>query len=374
MAKNDYYELLGLQKGASDDDIKKAFRKQALKYHPDRNPDNKEAEEKFKEINEAYQVLSDPQKKAQYDQFGTTDFNSGGGSGDFGGFDFSDFGGFGDIFGSFFGGGYGGRRNGPQQGDDLEYNLTLTFEEAVFGIQKEISIHRNERCETCGGTGAKPGTSPKTCDKCHGSGQIKVQRNTPLGSFVTQSVCDRCSGTGKIISEHCPKCHGTGKTRRQEKITLDIPAGVDNGNVITKRGYGEMGINGGPPGDLHINLRVAPSEVFKRKGFDIFIETHISFGKAALGAEIKVPTIDGDVKYKIPAGTQSGTVFRLKGKGVTRVNSYGRGDQLVNVIVDIPKSLNEKQKEALRLYMEASGEIEEEKKTFFGKKKGQKNN
>lgn len=375
MAKKDYYELLGLQKGASDDDIKKAFRKLALQYHPDRNPGNKEAEEKFKEINEAYQVLSDPQKKAQYDQFGTTDFNGGGGgNGDFGGFDFSDMGGFGDIFGSFFGGGFGGRRNGPQQGADLEYNLTLTFEEAVFGKQKEFSIHRNEKCETCGGSGAKPGTSPKTCDKCHGSGQIRVQRNTPLGSFVTQSTCDKCSGTGKIISEHCHKCHGSGKTRRQEKITIDVPAGVDNGNVMTKRGYGEMGINGGPPGDLHINLRVTPSAIFKRKGADLFIENHISFGKATLGVEIKVPTVDGDVKYKIPPGTQSGTVFRLKGKGVTRLNGYGKGDQLVTVIVDIPKALNEKQKDALRLFMEASGEIDEEKKSFFDKIKGHKNN
>lgn len=365
MAKKDYYELLGLEKGASDEEIKKAFRKSALKYHPDRNPGDKEAEEKFKELNEAYQVLSDPEKKAQYDQFGTTDFNGSGFGGGSGGFDFSGFGGFGDIFDSFFGGGFGGssRRNGPQQGEDLEYALNLTFEEAVFGTEKQITITRSENCEKCSGTGAKAGTHPKTCDKCGGAGQIRVQRNTPLGNFVSMSACDKCGGKGTIITDPCSECKGKGKLRKQRKIKINVPAGVDTGNVIPIRGQGEHGVNGGPAGDLYISLRVAAHPTFKRRGFDIYIDTHISFGKATLGTELKVPTIDGDVKYDVPAGTQPGTVFRLKGKGVPRVNGHGRGDQYVNVIVDIPKNLNLKQKEALVMYMEASGEIEEKEVT-----------
>jgi molecular chaperone DnaJ len=371
MAKKDYYELLGLQKGASDDEIKKAFRKLAIKYHPDKNQGDKEAEEKFKEINEAYQVLSDPEKKANYDQYGTADFNGGGFGG--GGFDFNDMGGFGDIFESFFGGGFssgGRRRNGPERGADVEYNLNLTFEEAVFGVEKEISINRHERCETCSGSGAKPGTSPKTCDKCGGSGQVRVQRNTPLGSFVSVNTCDKCGGKGKLVSDPCPTCRGTGKERKNRKIKINVPAGVDTGNVIPLRGHGEHGANGGPPGDLYVNIKVASHPQFKRKGFDIYIDRHISFAKASLGCELRVPTVDGEVKYDVPAGTQPGTVFRLKGKGVPRVNSSGRGDQYVNIIVDIPKNLNDKQKEALKMFMEASGESihgEDGKKSFMNK-------
>lgn len=367
MANKDFYEVLGIRKGASDEDIKKAFRKLALQYHPDRNKDNKEAEEKFKEINEAYQVLSDPQKKAQYDQFGTTDFGAGAG-----GFDFSEMGGFGDIFESIFGGGFGGRgrRNGPTKGADLEYNLNLTFEEAVFGVEKEITINRSEKCEVCNGSGAKPGTSAKTCDKCGGAGQIKIQRTTPLGNFVSMVPCDKCGGAGKVISDPCHHCHGKGKERKQITIPITMPAGVDTGNVLPLRGKGEAGANGGPYGDLYIKIRVAPHATFKRNGFDINMDTHISFAKAALGTEINVPTIDGEVSYKIPAGTQSGTKFRLKSKGVPKLNSTGRGDQYVNVIVDVPKTLNEKQKEILKLYMEASGEIPESgKKTFKDKLK-----
>ncbi|MCM8710403.1 molecular chaperone DnaJ [Clostridium sp. SYSU_GA19001] len=370
MAKKDYYEVLGLQKGASDDEIKKAFRKLAIKYHPDKNQGNKEAEEKFKEINEAYQVLSDPEKKAQYDQFGTTDFSGGGGFQ--GGFDFSDIGGFGDIFESFFGGGFGAgrRRNGPERGADIEYSLNLTFEEAVFGAEKEIAVNRYERCETCSGNGSKPGTSPKTCDKCNGSGQVRVQRNTPLGSFVSVNTCDKCGGKGKLITDPCPTCKGTGKERKHRKIKINVPAGVDTGNVIPLRGHGEHGVNGGPPGDLYVNIRVSSHPTFKRKGFDIYIDRHISFAKAALGCELKVPTVDGEVKYEVPAGTQPGTVFRLKGKGVPRVNSSGRGDQYVNIIVDIPKTLNEKQKEALKMFVEATGEAREDgKKSFMDKLK-----
>ncbi|GAA0718854.1 molecular chaperone DnaJ [Clostridium malenominatum] len=372
MAKKDYYEVLGLQKGASEDEIKKAFRKLAIQYHPDKNQGNKEAEEKFKEINEAYQVLSDPQKKAQYDQFGTADFQGFEGGG-FGGFDFSDMGGFGDIFDSFFGGGFGGggrRRNGPQKGADLEYTINLTFEEAVFGAEKEINLTRSETCETCTGSGAKPGTQPKVCPKCNGSGQVKVQRNTPLGSFVSVSTCDTCSGKGNVVSDPCPECRGKGTLRKQKKIKVKVPAGVDNGNAIPIRGQGEAGTNGGPSGDLYASIRVAPHQFFKRKGFDIYIDTHISFSKAALGAELKIETVDGEVKYTVPAGTQPGTVFRLKGKGVPFVNGRGRGDQYINVIVDIPKTLNAKQKEALHAFMEASGEVEEtEKWGIFGKKK-----
>lgn len=355
MASKDYYSILEVAKGASDEEIKKAYRKLAMKYHPDRNQGDKEAEEKFKDINEAYQVLSDPQKKAQYDQFGTTDFN--GGFGGAGGFDFSGMGGFEDIF-DFFGGfsSRGSRRNGPERGSDLEYTLNLTFEEAVFGVEKEVSITKNEKCDSCDGSGAKPGTNKKTCDKCGGNGQVRSQRNTPLGSFVTTSTCDKCGGTGNVIESPCSACHGKGTVRKNKKIKINIPAGVDTGNVLPLRGQGEPGKNGGPNGDLYINIRVTPSQFFTRKGFDIYIEEHISFAKATIGTEIKVATIDGDVKYTVPAGTQPGTVFRLKGKGVTKVNGHGRGDQYVKIIVDVPKSLNEKQKEALLAFMEASGE------------------
>ncbi|MBU5591032.1 molecular chaperone DnaJ [Clostridium sp. MSJ-4] len=377
MAKKDYYELLGLEKGASDEDIKKAFRKLAIKYHPDKNQGNKEAEERFKEINEAYQVLSDPEKKAQYDRFGTTDFSGAGGFGDY---DFSGMGGFedlGDIFSSFFGGGFSGnrkRKNGPEKGSDLEYRINLTFEEAVFGVEKEIKIKRNESCETCGGTGAKTGKAKKTCDKCGGTGQMRVQRNTPLGSFVSVSPCDKCGGTGNIITDPCNSCNGTGKQKKERKITVKIPAGVDDGNVMPLRGQGEHGVNGGPPGDLYINIRVSPHSTFIRRGFDIYMDTHISMIKAALGTEIKVPTVDGDVVYTIPAGTQPGTMFRLKGKGVPKINSHVRGDQYINVIVDVPKHMNEKQREALKMFMEASGEkVEDEKKSgFMGKIFGNK--
>ena len=358
MANKDYYATLGLEKGASDDEIKKAFRKLAIKYHPDKNQGDKEAESKFKEINEAYQVLSDPEKKETYDRYGTVDFDgSGFGAGGFGGFDFSEMGGFGDIFESFFGGGGSGRRrNGPQRGTDLEYTVSLTFEEAVFGVEREISIDRSENCETCKGSGAKEGTSKKTCPTCNGQGQVRVQRQTPLGSFVSTSTCNTCNGTGSVIEEPCTSCHGRGHVRKTRKIKVNIPAGVDTGNVMPLRGQGNHGTNDGPPGDLYVRINVAPSKTFVRKGNDIYIDSHISMGKAALGTEITVATVDGDVKYNIPAGTQSGTLFRLKGKGVPRVNSSGRGDQYVKVIVDIPKNLNDKQKDALKAFMEACGE------------------
>lgn len=369
MAGKDYYEVLGVDRSATDAQIKSAFRKLAIKYHPDKNQGDKEAEKKFQEINEAYQVLSDPQKKANYDQFGTADFNGAGGFD--GGFDFSGMGGFGDIFDTIFGGGGGSssrRRNGPVQGNDIEYNLSLTFEEAIFGCKKEISITRSENCEECKGSGAEPGTTPHTCPQCNGSGQVRVQRQTPLGNFVSTTTCDKCGGKGKIIEKPCNTCRGKGNVRKNRKITVNVPAGVDTGNVMPLRGQGEHGKNGGPAGDLYIRIRVAPSKQFVRKGNDIYVDMHISMGKAALGTEIKVATVDGDVTYSVPEGTQSGTLFRLKGKGVPRVNSGGRGDQYVKVIVDIPKTLNEKQKEALRSFMEACGE--ETGKTEGKHKKG----
>ena len=369
MASKDYYEILGIDKGASEEEVKKAFRKLAIKYHPDKNQGNKEAEEKFKEVNEAYQVVSDPEKRARYDQYGTAEPGAGG----FSDFDFGDLGDLGDIFGSFFGGGFGGggrrRSDGPQKGNDIEYSINLSFEEAVFGCEKEISLSRSESCEACGGSGARAGSHPVNCDKCQGTGQVRVQRNSPFGSFVSMSTCDKCGGKGKVIADPCKECRGTGKVRKNRKIMINVPAGVDTGNVIPLRGQGEHGTKGGPPGDLYVNLRVAPHKSFKRKGFDIYIDAHISIGKATLGAEITVPTIDGDVKYTVPAGTQSQTVFRLKAKGVQRVNGHGRGDQYVNVVVDVPKNLNEKQRRALVEFMEASGELKDDsvKKSFMGK-------
>ena len=377
MANKDYYEVLGLQKGASEDEIKRAFRKLAVKYHPDRNQGNAEAEEKFKEINEAYQILSDPEKKAKYDQFGSAAFDGSGGfgAGGFSGFDGFDMGGFGDIFESFFGGGgSSSRRNGPVRGNDIEYTITLTFEEAVFGVEKEISVTRSENCEHCNGSGAEPGTNVKTCPTCGGSGQVRVQRQTPLGSFVSTSTCDHCHGSGKITETPCKECRGKGHIRKTRKIKVNIPAGVDTGNVMPLRGQGEHGLRGGSPGDLYVKINVTPSKTFTRKGNDVYIDAHISMAKAALGTEITVATVDGNVKYTVPAGTQSGTMFRLKGKGIQRVNSSGKGDQYVKVIVDIPKSLNKAQEEALYAFMKASGEEVDEatgthKKKLFGKNK-----
>ena len=377
MAKQEYYEVLGLTKGATDEEIKRAFRKLAIKYHPDRNQGDKTAEDKFKEINEAYQILSDPQKKAQYDQFGTTDFNGGAGGqgGAYGGYDFDGFD-VGDIFSQFFGGFSGGgsgrtqNPNAPRRGEDIEFYLDLTFEEAVFGTKKDITINVDDTCDTCNGTGAKQPSKKTTCPKCHGSGRIRTQRQTMFGNMMSETVCDVCHGEGEIIEDPCPTCRGKGRVRTKRKISVNIPKGVDNNNVIPLRNQGNEGYKGGPAGDVHLVLRVKPSKIFVRKGINVFIDKHIDIAQAALGIETRMPTVDGDVSYNVPAGTQSGTVFRLKGKGILQVNSKTdqRGDQFVNVIVDTPQKLNDAQKSALNAYLEASG-LTTEKKASGSKKK-----
>ena len=350
--KRDFYEVLGLSKGASDDEIKRAFRKLAMKYHPDKNPGDKEAEEKFKEINEAYAVLSDPEQKSKYDRFGHAgvDPNSFAGGGGFGGF-----GGFEDIFdmfGSAFGGGFGGfgggrRNNSPIKGSDIQKSMTIDFEEAAFGTKKQIRLTKNVKCKTCDGTGAAPGTSKKTCPKCGGTGEIRTQQRTPLGVFQSSSPCPDCNGTGEINESPCSDCGGTGRTRDTVTISVNIPAGVDDGSVIPIRGQGEPGINGGPDGDLYIVLNVRPHKLFERRGQDLWLEIPITFNQAALGDEIVVPTLEEKVSYKIPQGTQPGTVFRLKGKGIKNVRGSRKGDLYVKVSLEVPTKLNKKQKKAI---------------------------
>lgn len=372
--KRDYYEVLGVAKGASDDEIKKAHRKLAKKYHPDLNRDNPEAAEKFKELNEAYEVLSDKDKRAKYDQFGFAgvDPNYGAGQGGFGGFDMGD---LGDIFGSFFGGGFGGsssrsRRNAPQRGETLQQRVMLSFEEAAFGCEKEITISRTESCDACDGTGAEKGTSVETCSNCHGSGVVMQTQRTPLGMFQTQGACPNCRGTGKIIRKPCKKCGGTGKMRKSRTLKVKIPAGIDDGQSIQLRGQGNAGVNGGPSGDVIVTISIRPHPLFTRDGNNVICEIPISFPQAALGDTLQVPTIDGKVEYTIPEGTQTGTVFRLRGKGIQNVNGRGRGDQYVRVNIEVPTHLTDHQKHLLRDF-EASttDENQTQRKGFWDKVK-----
>ena len=363
MSKKDYYEVLGLDRNASQDEIKKAYRKLARQYHPDVNKGSDSAQ-KFKEVKEAYETLSDPEKRARYDRFGHADPNqsfSGGGA---------DFGGFSDIFDMFFGGGSRRNPNAPRQGADLQYSMTLQFEEAVFGKETDIFIPKEESCSTCGGTGAKPGTKPQKCSHCGGTGQLHMEQNTPFGRIVNRRVCHYCNGTGELIKEKCKTCQGKGKVKRQKKIHIKIPAGVDDGQQIRVAGQGEPGINGGPPGDLYVVLHIRPHEFFERDGEDIYCEMPLTFAQAALGDEIEVPTLHGNVKLKIPSGTQTGTKFRLRGKGVPNVRGRGQGDQHVIVRVVTPKNLTERQKQLLREFAELSGENgDEQHENFFSKVK-----
>ncbi len=364
MSKRDYYEVLGVDRNASTDELRKAYRKLARKYHPDVNKEA-DATEKFKEVKEAYDTLSDPQKKAHYDQFGHTDPQQG-----FGGAGAGDFGGFGDIFDMFFGG--GGRRNpnAPRQGADLQYTMTLQFKEAVFGKETEIEIPREETCDTCTGTGAKPGTRPETCSHCGGSGQVSIEQNTPFGRVVNRRVCHHCNGTGKFIKEKCSTCAGNGKVKKRKKINVKVPAGIDHGQQLRLAGQGEAGVNGGPPGDLFIVFNVKPHEFFERDGDDIYCEMPLTFAQVALGDEIEVPTLTGKVKLKIPAGTQTGTNFRLRNKGVPNVHGRGQGDQHVQVRIVTPRNLTEKEKELIREFSKMSGgQPNEQHDSFFAKVK-----
>lgn len=356
--KRDYYEVLGLSKGATPEEIKKAYRKLAMKYHPDYNPGDKTAEEKFKEINEANEILSDPEKRQRYDQYGFAgvDPNYGAGQGGYGagGVDLN------DIFGDLFGGGFGGfsgfgsgssrNANGPRKGRDLRVNLTLDFGEAVHGCTKKIQLGRQKICEKCGGSGAEKGTSPETCPDCGGRGFVVRQQRTPFGVMQTQQPCQRCGGKGQIIKTPCKECRGTGKTTQRSTLEVKIPAGINDEQSIALRGQGDAGSNGGPSGDVIVTVTVRPDSIFQRDNYDIWVNVPITYTQAVLGADITVPTVDGKVEYTIPEGTQSGTKFRLRGKGVQYVNGRGRGDQYVVVTVEIPKKLNRTQREALKTF------------------------
>lgn len=374
--KKDYYEVLGVDRGASEDEIKKAYRKAAKKYHPDLNPGDKEAETKFKEAAEAYEVLSDSGKRARYDQFGHAgvdpNYGAGGGAGG-GGFNV-DFGDLGDIFSSIFGGaGFGGRSanpNAPRRGGDISATLNLSFEEAAKGCKKTVHVTRVQDCSDCHGSGAAPGTSPKTCPSCHGTGQIRVSQRTPFGTMQTQRVCDQCRGTGKIVDNPCHTCAGKGKVRKNHDQEIDVPAGIDDGQIINLRGGGDSGSNGGPSGDLHIHISVRPHPIFERSGFDVYCEVPITFVQATLGAEITVPTLDGKVKFTVHEGTQPGDEFKLKGKGIQRLNYSGRGDQYVKMTVEVPRNLTEKQKAILKDFEAETGDGNYKKRRgFFDKLK-----
>jgi len=351
LSKRDYYEVLGVSKDATQQEIRRAYRALARKYHPDVNK-SEDAQEKFIEVKEAYEVLSDDQKRAQYDQFGHAGTSGQGFSG-FGAGDFS--GGFGDIFDMFFGGGSRQDPNAPRQGADLQYTMTLEFEEAIFGKETEITIPKEESCSSCNGSGAKPGTKVNTCSHCHGTGQLNIEQATPFGKIVNRRVCNHCSGTGKVITEKCTTCRGTGNEKVYSKVKVSIPAGIDQGQRIRIAGKGEPGVNGGSAGDLYIIVNIKPHEYFERDGDTIYSELPLTFAQAALGDEVEVPTVHGNVKLKIPAGTQSGRIFRLRNKGVPNVRGYGQGDQHVQVKVITPTNLTKEQKDLLRKFNEIGG-------------------
>lgn len=376
--KRDYYEVLGIQKGASADDIKKAYRSMARKYHPDLHPDDKDCAEKFKEVNEAYEVLSDPSKKERYDQFGHAGVDPSYGGGGYGGGagGFNPFGDMGDIFenlfGGSFGGGFGGSRssraNAPRKGQDIESSVTISFMEACTGVKRDIKISRHEKCPDCNGTGAAEGSTPQTCPECNGLGQVKVGQRTPFGVISSQKVCSKCSGKGKIISNPCSKCSGSGRIRVSKSLSVDIPAGIDDGQMLRVSGQGDAGSNGGPNGNLNVVIRVKSHPIFVREDYDIHCDIPITYAQAVMGDELIVPTIDGNVKYTISEGTQSGTVFRLKGKGVKKLQRSDRGDQYVKVYVEVPKNLSKNQKELLKAFEESLDEKNYEKKrSFFDK-------
>ena len=372
--KRDYYEVLGLQKGASADEIKKSYRSLARKYHPDLHPDDKDCAEKFKEVNEAYEVLSDPSKKERYDQFGHAGVDPNYGGGGFGGGagGFNPFGDMGDIFDNLFGGSFGGfggsrtsRANAPRRGQDIDIAVTISFMEACFGVKHEVKVNRLEKCTDCGGSGAASGSSPQTCPECNGVGQVKVGQRTPFGVISSQKTCPKCSGKGKIVTNPCTKCNGNGRVRTSKNLSIDIPAGIDNGQMLRVGGQGDAGINGGPNGNVNVNVHVKSHPIFERDEFDIHCEIPITYTQAVMGDELIVPTIDGDVKYSIGEGTQTGTVFRLRGKGVKKLQRSDRGDQYVKVVVEVPKNLDKNQKELLKAFETSLNEKNYEKKTSF---------
>ena len=370
--KRDYYEVLGVDKSVSDDDLKKAYRKAAKKYHPDLNPGDKEAERKFKEVNEAYEVLSDKEKRARYDQFGHAgvDPNFGAGGGGYGGFT-GDFGDLGDIFNPFFGGGFGGRSanpNAPRRGNDAAATVNLSFEEAAKGCKKTVKVTKIDNCKECGGSGAQKGTSPKTCPVCHGTGHVSATQRTPFGVMQTQQVCNNCHGSGKIIDKPCHTCAGKGRIRHTVEQSVDIPAGIDDGQVINLRGGGDAGTNGGPSGDLRINVNVRPHPIFERRGYDVYCEIPITFTQAALGDEIVVPTLDGKVKFTIHEGTQPGDEFKLRGKGIQRLNYSGKGDEYVKIVVEVPKELSKAQKDKLKEFDRVTDDKNYKKRKSFSDK------
>lgn len=372
--KRDYYEVLGVSKGASDDQIKKAYRQMAKKYHPDLNPGDKQAEAAFKEVNEAYSVLSDPDKKARYDQFGHAgvDPNYGaGGAGGAGGFDF-DFGDIGDIFGSFFGGGFGSsarsNANAPVRGRDISASVILSFEEAAKGCTRTVEVSHVENCPDCSGSGAQKGTTPSTCPDCGGRGQVKMQQRTPFGVIATTRTCSRCNGKGKVISSPCSVCNGTGKVRKTRKYDINIPAGIDDKQIVNIKGKGDAGINGGPTGDLRVNVTVRPHPIFEREGYDMYCEIPITFTQAVLGTQIEVPTLEGKELHTLDEGTQPGDVFKLKGKGIQNVSGRGKGDLYVKVVVEVPKGLSEHQKSLLQQFEASTTETNYQKRKGFFEK------